>query len=314
MQIILRRALSQKSIKIAIGAIVLSCFLPFGESLHSGFWSAFSDGIHVPLFFVLVLLANLGLLPIWPRLAARLLFLFGAALIGAIAIEIIQPFFGRSGSVVDIQNGLIGTTLALVSIIIWGQGGGTNIHRSAVAGFLTALLAGHMFAFYPAFEYWKLERLQEERFPVLGGLGSELELLAWEPYGGAASSYNGRIELELGGGKRFSGAELTPPGLSWRRYDRLTINVTSPPEGITLWIRIDDDGICEEFDDRFTKEFKLKPGAEQIEIPLTEIENQPAKRRLNLDSIKRVLLYAAPGSTPESSKVKITVHSISLAR
>ena len=301
--------ISARNSKIAIAILVSGCFLPLGESLHSAFWSAVSDGIHLPLFFILIVLVNIPLRPFLPGLWSRLAAIFAVALIGAVVIEIIQPYFGRSKSLVDVENGMIGTILGMGLIAL----SETRLKPQKKWWALLALATagGTFYVFWPALNYWQLEKLQAERFPTLTGFGSELEQLAWEPYGGATVSYKYEIEF-LFGGKSFSGAELVPPKRSWRPYRLLSIDFEPPTSDTSVWIRIDDNGKCEEINDRFERRIQLDAVRHNVEIPLEEIENQPTGRKLNLDSIKRVLLFASAKDAPARAPIRLAVRSMSL--
>lgn len=304
--------------KFLIAVLIVSCFVPMGESLHTGFWSAASDGFHVPLFFVLVILADQVLRRPLPALAPRLAALFVSAFAAAALIEIIQPYFDRSESLIDLENGTIGITLALAFIAVRGLPQSAGRAKKARAWLMLLLAGTAVFGVVciPVMEFHRLGQIQAARFPVLSSIGSGLERLSWEPYGGARLKFLGprsgvRIDF---GSKNFSGAEFTPPRLSWRGYQFLRLEVIPSGRPVEFWIRIDDSGPSENRTDRYERQQTLSAGNQTLVIPIGEIENSPQGRKINLDSIKRILLFTAADSSAPTQPSGITVRRMMLVR
>lgn len=80
----------------------------------------------------------------------------------------------------------------------------------------------------------------------------------------------------------------------WRNYTYLSFSVCSrSPQVETLRLRIDDTQAQNRRDDRFERIIELQPGKTDIKLPLAEIERGPRDRMLNLDRIKRIVLFSA---------------------
>jgi len=112
-------------------------------------------------------------------------------------------------------------------------------------------------------------------------------------------------------GKRSLKLELYPssyPGLStklkhhdWRGYQALCFEVYNPsPEMVSLVLRIDDRKESFEYSNRYNKRFMLKPGANQLNIPLTSLRTSGTNRPLELKNIYRFLVFL---SHPEKRRI-----------
>jgi len=103
-------------------------------------------------------------------------------------------------------------------------------------------------------------------------------------------------------GKSSLRLELYPspyPGLApkltdrdWRGYEELILDVFSVgEEEVHLTVRIDDRDRTPEYKDRYNKRFVLKTGMNQIKIPLTTLVTSGTHRKLELDGIRKLLLF-----------------------
>jgi len=109
-------------------------------------------------------------------------------------------------------------------------------------------------------------------------------------------------DLYAAQGKRSLKLELYPssyPGLSpelkhhdWRGYKSFCFEVYNPlPDPVTLVLRIDDKKNAEEYTDRYNKRFVLNPGANQVKIPLENLQTSGNARPLDLKNIYRFLVF-----------------------
>ncbi len=96
--------------------------------------------------------------------------------------------------------------------------------------------------------------------------------------------------------------ELYPsnwPGLTpkldendWRGYSQFKFDVFNPaPDEIKISVRIDDRKDYPDYEDRYAKQFILKPGMNRIEIPLDSLVTSGTKRNLDLKNIYRLLIF-----------------------
>lgn len=101
--------------------------------------------------------------------------------------------------------------------------------------------------------------------------------------------YSARIELMPG----------TYPGMStdylvhnWNDYDILSVDIYL--EGLSalkLTIRIDDREHNWQYSDRFNGTYLIKPGANRLNIKLSDVRHAPEKRPMDMQSIARICLF-----------------------
>jgi hypothetical protein len=103
-------------------------------------------------------------------------------------------------------------------------------------------------------------------------------------------------------GRKSLKMELFPsdyPGLTpkltindWRAYRTFSFSVyNNQQKEIPLTVRIDDSKDHPDYPDRYNKTFNLVPGANTIVIPLNTLETSGTKRKLNLKSIYRSIIF-----------------------
>jgi hypothetical protein len=96
--------------------------------------------------------------------------------------------------------------------------------------------------------------------------------------------------------------ELYPsdyPGLTpklnekdWRGCKALSFDIYNPADNEqAISIRIDDREDYPDYADRYNKKFILKPGPNDISIPLDKLITTGTKRKLNLKRIHRLLIF-----------------------
>jgi hypothetical protein len=103
-------------------------------------------------------------------------------------------------------------------------------------------------------------------------------------------------------GTRSLRMELYPsnyPGLTpklevndWRKFKAIYFDVYSPEkEEIMINVRIDDQKENPDYADRYNKQFILKPGQNQIRIPLGSLITSGTHRQLNLETIYKFIIF-----------------------
>lgn len=290
------KLLSSKKLQISAASIfLLMFFVDFGESTKA--WQHFSDFLHTPIFF-------LSVIGIWYLLGetrnAQLL-AGGGCLLAATLIEVIQPIFGRSESMTDIQNGYLGILLALIVISL-------SRTRSWV---LSAILSPVLLFFFilPLGPAWKERALQKRRvarlpliadFEIPEDLKTFAAIAEEEPKESlekTSEAHSGQFALEIKTTPfQFSGAELRLESMDWSDYKALSFYVRAE-EPFSLQLRIDDWGDCSGFDSRFNLAVDLSAGWNHVEVPLSAIENAPAKRKLNIRQLRRMLMFREASQT-----------------
>ena len=88
-------------------------------------------------------------------------------------------------------------------------------------------------------------------------------------------------------------------GMSWERYPQLSLQVyVDEPHDILL--RIDDWKFCEAFESRYNGRFHLSAGWNELRIPVADVRNGPKNRALEVDELRRMLLFFEPAQRSES--------------
>lgn len=78
----------------------------------------------------------------------------------------------------------------------------------------------------------------------------------------------------------------------WSRYDYFSFDVFNPLDtAVHLTLRIDDQKDAFDFNQRYNKRLKLKPGMNYFKIPLKSLKTSNIKRPLNLREIYQFLLF-----------------------
>lgn len=97
----------------------------------------------------------------------------------------------------------------------------------------------------------------------------------------------------------FSTFVMEEPYPDWQGYSELEFLAYSDLQmPVTLVVRIEDERHNNNYNDRFNAAFMINPGINAIHIPLTEIENAPEARRLDMTAIAAFMIFAV--SPPKS--------------
>jgi hypothetical protein len=224
----------------------------------------------------------------------------GAALALGAAVELAQAVSGRGGDPWDVARDGGGALCAALML---------TARESAISSGARAALAAAAFSVAAALTYPVVVALIDEgrartQFPILASFETRSELSRFQfgdgviprivpiidDEGRAASAL--RLQLPPG---RYPGFELRHFPGDWRgmRALRLLIvNLGRVP--IEMTVRIDDIWYDYRLDaaDRYNRAFSLSPGANRIEIPLSEVAAGPRGRRFDLARARSLLVYA----------------------
>jgi hypothetical protein len=276
-------------------------FIPFRFDTDALFYIHLMDAAHLPAFFALTLFAH----RFWPwetGACRRRIFSAGAIALASTAIEVVQPLFGRSESWTDLINGISGIFLA----VVWLAARESARPTAVRIVFLLCTVCATAMAFSPAWKESEGLRWRRTNFPILADFETEAELRLWVGSGLGNKKGDGtaveRVMEHASRGAWALKVVATPaaewPGVrllngkqDWRGFSSLVFEVWNPSEEFELSIRVDDDFQHQHFQDRFNSSFPIKPGANRITIPLSEIETRPKNRRMNLSAIRRTILY-----------------------
>ena len=284
--------------------VAFMAFFPFDFGGYDLPMQRTLDGGHILAF---ALFAYLVYSQLRRRVAAPLVLtaLICFPLVGA--VELLQPFTGRSSTWLDFWNSSAGIALTLGAIYLYR----TARYKLLWAhGLLSLLLVG--VAFHPAFQAWHGEWWRAEAFPLLGDFEEQVELQIWRPRGEGPSGVT-RVELRpehASTGRQslrvdtvsgdWSGVYYVGGLNSWRGYRRLRFDIFNPGDPFQLECRIDDDRPQPAYTERFTRYFSVAPGWNHFTIPLEQVENAPTVGKLNLGAIEKMLLVTEREDPPRT--------------
>jgi hypothetical protein len=295
----------RKSIALAVtlAVLTLGCFWPVRVRVDASFWGHVFDVGHIPMLAWLAAVLLYALPERVQPTARRHALTFALAFAFAVAVELLQPFFGRSRSLGDVINGAIGAGLALTGIAAWRRSGSwlwRGGHAVVVVGAL-------MVALWPAYLEWRGIQWRRAHFPSLGSFEDETELKLWRAQGGSrghstnasltrARASQGEQSLRVvGGAGDWAGVNYSAGGKDWTPFRALVLDLFNPRDPFTLFVRVDDDGDAAKSTGRFERGFELARGWNRLRILTAEVERGPKERRLNMKSIRRVAVFTGDG-------------------
>jgi hypothetical protein len=265
------------------------------------------DTAHAPIFGCLAVL-SLFLIRAWgPFRSASIPRQYLAALVLTtllgVATEVAQLVTGRDASFADIGRDVLGAAAFLVLYAALKK----QMSLGIVSAVLLFVILGTPLA-RAALEY----RAREQRFPVLADFSrqlnpyflgqnrAEVESLPM-PQRWAASEDETTLRV-LFAREPYPGIEISEPAPDWRKYSTLALDLTNPTEAevrVVLWVS--DAQHDYEYADRLNKVVRIAPQTRTVErIALTEVENAPATRRMDLSRMANIAVFRAePGDGRE---------------
>lgn len=285
----------QMALKAALLLCVVIVFNDF-DSQHR-FTAALKNWSHVAVFF---LASNLLLDLLREWIGQRRLRLIGTALfclgIGA-GIELIQPYFGRDRSLLDLVYDGVGIGAALLFHLA---------HETRKSGLRVLGLAVLIVSTYQPAYFGTMVLARSWAVPYLAGFEHFWEQDFWRvgehtqvsiepaPSGGHWL----RVQMEGGAYPGVAFAEMHP---DWRGYDALALRVfSSQPQPVKLVIRIHDAQHNNDYADRFNQSVLIQPGMNDLAISLINIATAPKNRRMDLSQIESLMLFTISPDQPIS--------------
>ena len=294
---------------VAAGALLL-LFVPLTIRLdirnHREFWFEVFDAGHFLLLGAMTLLIY-GLLPRGPRPDwRRITFSIAIATILALLTEWLQPLAGRTASSEDLINGLLGITSATVGLILWRQPSAWWLRLLHAVGSVLVLAS----LLIPALGELRGILWRVDNFPQLARCEDRAERRLWRGLGGSqiptvacsadhASEGDRSLRVATSGGP-WPGVRYNAGNRDWSPYRHWRADVYNPGQATQLNIRIDDDRDCREYDQRFNGSFQLDSGWNQLRVPIEDIATGPRERRLRVERVRWVYLFAGIDDPPRA--------------
>ena len=263
------------------------------------------DAAHIPFVAMLTFFA-------WHILPARIvrnraLLAFTICAAAAGLAEWLQRFTGREPSWSDFTNSAAGAFLTFLGITMWQRRPVLpwRMLYIAYAGALCAITV------LPAWREFRAIAWRSVSFPMLGDFENTYELRLWCGDGRRDAPDGARIRLDTAHASHGAqslrietrahgnpGVRFLAADQDWRDYSALAFDVFNPGDPFELSIRIDDDFLKPEREDRFYRALPIAAGWNHIAIPLEEISHAPKNRCLNLAAIRRLVLFLEDPAQP----------------
>jgi hypothetical protein len=287
-------------------------FIPINPKGFKIFLDPFCDALHFGAFFVFTAGLRHYLLKHGSENLAATLSSAGFMSLAAVGIEILQPFFGRSASSNDVGYGLCGVFFAVSILWVFSKkptplifiiGGGAALFMQ-IALLLPSAIALRALS------------ISDMQFPQLADFEQPLELKLFD-----GSSYKPAPFVRVGGiatsGLHSLWVELSEDNnklsfdaryKDWSERSNLFFEIHNPESTpFRLFLRIDDDQDCTEYENRYNSSFIVEQGWNRVEIALSDIASGPKNRKLNTSAIRKIIFFAKPELSPHSRANKRVV-------
>lgn len=285
--------------KSSLFALLLALLIAGIESVENQnlFWGPLHDSAHAFAFFLLTSLTISLLKPELQTTGFKLAQIGGAFFAAGIALEVIQPAFGRSASFTDIYYNFVGIVCALA---IAASRHLNTLPKLCIRLVSLALLISSLTV--PAFGAATLSK-RNQAIPVLLNFEDSWQRRLYRAGGSANLSLIGKPTGWMNGSTALKVDFPTTkyPGFSvphifpdWRAFQRLKLSVFSKNEEIIyITLRIHDKQHDHDYTDRYNQRLEIKPGINQIEINLEEVQNKPEGRQMEMETIAGLAIFAA---------------------
>ena len=287
-------SLNKNLIIITCAAAVLLLPLPakslwWREALNSG---------HTIIFIVISFVIYSQLRKKAPSLDVRATYFFVlvAGLVFGLVVELVQGLVGREASWDDIYKNLYGL-IAGLALITAGNQKKSCFSKKQIFYVLTAI-GFVLLGAQPLLQLSGHYMQRANAFPVIVDFNAE-----WTD---SFVRFN-RVKMELRSGREvdkyhmfrirfnagaFPGVSIIEPVPDWSAYSNLRFTVVSEHEkNINLFLRIHDKNHDYNYKDRFNQKLIIRPGSNEVVIPLAEIEKGPLQRELDLTNIAELILF-----------------------
>jgi len=231
------------------------------------------------------------------RAGRQILIIAPIALLLGLGIEWAQSLLGRTFSLLDVANDLLGSAAAMVFLSPRRLQMRSAALRSAQVVVLTLVALQAL----PLARVVIDDGIAWKQFPVLSDFETPFELSRWTSRSSISTDHGiarqGRASLRVPlTTQQYSGASLQHFPSRWEGYAALHLSIYNESENpLAISISIHDEKHMQSgraYPDRFTAHFFLQRGWNDIDIPLEQIRNAPAHRMLDLESVRDLSVVA----------------------
>ncbi|MFH1701747.1 MAG: VanZ family protein [Candidatus Zixiibacteriota bacterium] len=237
---------------------------------------------------------------------------FGISSLLGILTEYIQMFGPRDADIWDVVRNEAGIIIFL-GFCLWRDTKPVSLFSATIKNLrkaLFVLLSLMVVLSLAPIALWGGAYLyRNNSFPVICEFDSSLEEVFWEIDQAKISRVSGPEEWgKVDGDKvcqvkfipdQYSGFGILEPVRDWSFYNYLEFEIFSPLDSISrIAIRIEDYRHDSNYSDRFNRLIEINPGHNAIVIPLSEIQNGPQDRKLDMNSIAAIVFFAVRPAQP----------------
>ncbi|HEU4603792.1 MAG TPA: VanZ family protein [Steroidobacteraceae bacterium] len=251
----------------------------------------------------------------WPLALQCVCAVVGSAGLG-LAAEALQAFTHRDPSWMDALNDLVGA-VTFVGAFAWFEVRYIRRERTLLIRSVLALVvvAGLVFLLLPAATAARAYWYRESSFPVLadfdqyvnefflsGGRSVLTQIRLAPELARHADEHALEVRFQHGA---YPGIDFIEPRADWRDYETLALDIANPTDQeLSFVLRVHDRHHNHRHDDRFNRILSVAPHSRAVlEVPLRDIEDGPAHRKLDLDQIAGMTLFRRRGSTADRMDV-----------
>jgi len=292
-----------------VSVLLAGLFLNIGTS-HDRLTAEVMNLAHIPLFFLLTIFL-LRVLPGNVRLLSANIIVLVMVVIFALLSEWLQGKVGRSSSLYDAIYDVVGAVWAIIVVTLLR----VKTRGKSVAWLVIFVLVVSVALLRPSFQALVDEYQMRKAFPVLADFSGYFEATRWDAVRAKTSIVKNEnkklLQVEFGE-KHYSTVSLQHLVSDWRGYNKLNVVILNQEAyQFPVTLRIHDrlhrrNGY--HFADRFSKKLALLPGKNHISLLLSDIQNLPDKRQMNLAEVVDLSIFTYNGG----KQSKILIHAVYL--
>ncbi len=281
----------------AIVVILTSMVLLFGLDIPSGgylFLDKVFDFGHLVLFGVI----SIAVLRLVQEKGRGYVLAGVITIAGGILSEIIQiPIPGRFCELGDMINDAIGT-LTFLGIWYCMHEKGLSLRSKGIVIVVSLLAVG--ISFVPSVKAGIDDLREWQSFPVIASFERETEIKRWKPKHAEIERVRAHATSGLYSIKLVLKPEGKYPGIGsgyfprdWSGYRKFMLDAfLEGSQPLRITIRINDKEHNQEYEDRFNRSFRLRPGQNHIVIDLDDVKNAPATRKMDMKNITEICIFS----------------------
>lgn len=313
-----RHSLMLRRLAIAgglLGCVAIGLVFPF--PMEGRLWGELFDLAHAPVFCGTLLLivglcdpTAIGLSKrhaiLLPMTAGRVLIVAGVLITAGAVAELLQALVGRSASISDVAANAVGLVAGLFWVLRCRS---TPITTGRKYTFAAAALLLSV-SVSPLLDAWDC-LLQIRSFPMLASFERPREFRNWKAHSATLTQsqawategkHCARLQLEAG---NYPGMLMTWFERDWSNHSHIHLDLKNL-EGFDLQLVLklhDHQHVANDYadDDRFHEMILVPANAHiSVSIPLSSIQDAPAARKMDLDQMWTIDLFAVQLKKPAS--------------